>query len=166
MAVVPTSIITVAADLSALSSNATVTVGNVGGVQTVGTAIITGPMGATGTTGLTGATGAIGNGVTTGGTLGQVLTKNTSTNFDVSWQPIPTATFSNSGSIQLGTDLGGSASAIQVKSAHLLSSGFFILDSNNVQWNVTIATDGSLNTSPANTTGNLALGQLLVLGYI
>jgi len=44
-----------------------------------------GPPGPTGPAGATGATGATGPGVATGGTTGQVLTKNTATNYDTGW---------------------------------------------------------------------------------
>jgi hypothetical protein len=44
-----------------------------------------GPQGPRGPTGSTGATGATGNGVSSGGTTGQVLIKNSSTNYDTSW---------------------------------------------------------------------------------
>jgi hypothetical protein len=44
-----------------------------------------GPQGATGSQGPQGTTGATGPGVATGGAAGQVLTKNTATNFDTGW---------------------------------------------------------------------------------
>lgn len=44
-----------------------------------------GATGATGATGTTGTTGATGPGVPTGGTVGQVLTKNSLTSYDASW---------------------------------------------------------------------------------
>jgi hypothetical protein len=44
-----------------------------------------GPTGPAGPPGATGATGPAGPGVATGGTTGQVLTKNTATNFDTGW---------------------------------------------------------------------------------
>jgi len=44
-----------------------------------------GPQGPRGPTGATGATGATGNGVSSGGTVGQVLIKNSSTNYDTVW---------------------------------------------------------------------------------
>ena len=44
-----------------------------------------GAQGATGATGVTGATGTPGQGVPTGGTAGQVLAKNSGTNFDAGW---------------------------------------------------------------------------------
>lgn len=64
---------------------------------------IIGPVGNTGATGPTGATGA---GVPTGGTSGQVLTKNSSTNYDDSWvTPTAAPVFSvagRTGAITLG----------------------------------------------------------------
>jgi microcystin-dependent protein len=45
----------------------------------------TGPQGPQGPTGTTGAQGPAGQGVPTGGTAGQVLTKNTGTNYDTGW---------------------------------------------------------------------------------
>ena len=44
-----------------------------------------GPQGPKGTTGTTGATGATGAGVASGGTSGQILIKNSATNYDTSW---------------------------------------------------------------------------------
>ncbi len=52
-----------------------------------GPAGVKGDTGATGATGLTGATGV---GIPTGGTTGQALLKNSSTNYDTAWQTIPT----------------------------------------------------------------------------
>lgn len=52
----------------------------------------TGPPGATGPTGLTGAPGPTGPGVSPGGTLGQVLTKTSGTDFATDWEtphPLP-----------------------------------------------------------------------------
>jgi len=45
----------------------------------------TGAAGTNGSNGATGATGATGVGLTTGGTTGQVLKKNSATNYDSSW---------------------------------------------------------------------------------
>ena len=44
-----------------------------------------GPQGNPGTPGATGSTGATGPGVATGGAVGQLLTKNSATNFDTLW---------------------------------------------------------------------------------
>ena len=46
---------------------------------------VTGGQGPRGTTGATGATGAAGAGIATGGTAGQVLIKNSSTDYDTAW---------------------------------------------------------------------------------
>jgi hypothetical protein len=46
---------------------------------------VQGPQGPRGLTGATGSTGGAGPGVATGGTSGQVLTKNSSTNYDTYW---------------------------------------------------------------------------------
>jgi hypothetical protein len=48
----------------------------------------TGAAGATGAAGSAGAVGATGPGVATGGTTGQVLTKNSATNYDTSWSTV------------------------------------------------------------------------------
>src|SRR5690349_17816448 len=70
------------------------------GTVPVGPRGLTGPTGATGATGATGpagadgadgapgADGADGVGVPTGGTAGQVLTKDSGTDFDTSWQDV------------------------------------------------------------------------------
>jgi hypothetical protein len=52
---------------------------------------VTGVTGPTGITGATGATGPPGSGVPSGGTTGQFLVKNTSTNYDTSWSSILTS---------------------------------------------------------------------------
>jgi hypothetical protein len=53
----------------------------------------TGPVGPQGPPGATGPAGAAGPGVATGGTTGQVLTKNTATNYDTGWTtPLSQAT--------------------------------------------------------------------------
>jgi hypothetical protein len=44
-----------------------------------------GPQGPRGPTGATGATGATGNGIASGGTTGQILIKNSSTDYDTAW---------------------------------------------------------------------------------
>jgi len=51
-----------------------------------GTSWIAAGTGSPGPTGPAGATGPAGPGVPVGGSTGQVLTKNTSTNYDTSWQ--------------------------------------------------------------------------------
>jgi hypothetical protein len=57
-----------------------------------------GPQGNPGATGATGPTGPAGQGVPTGGTTGQVLTKNSATNYDTSWlAPTGGGNVSNSG---------------------------------------------------------------------
>lgn len=51
----------------------------------------TGATGATGAAGATGATGATGPGVASGGTTGQVLKKNSATNYDTAWATLTKA---------------------------------------------------------------------------
>lgn len=53
----------------------------------------TGPAGPTGPTGATGATGATGPGVAAGGTTGQILTKNSSTDYDTYWAAAGAASY-------------------------------------------------------------------------
>ena len=63
--------------------------GEQGNVGPTGPAGPTGPTGADSTViGPTGPTGATGPGVATGGTIGQVLTKSSSTNYDTEWTDI------------------------------------------------------------------------------
>ena len=64
-----------------------------------------GATGAKGATGATGAQGPAGPGVPTGGTTGQVLVKNSSTNYDAIWQTITTPTVSLT-SLKLGALIG------------------------------------------------------------
>lgn len=82
-------------DVYEKSAGAWAVVGNIkgptGGAGSVGATGATGPTGATGATGgsgsngTNGTNGANGQGVPTGGTAGQVLGKNSSTDFDASW---------------------------------------------------------------------------------
>ena len=54
---------------------------------------VQGPQGPRGLTGSTGSTGAAGPGVATGGTTGQILAKNSSTNYDTYWVDPPVSSF-------------------------------------------------------------------------
>lgn len=59
-----------------------------------GTTGLQGPQGVTGPTGSTGATGPTGSpgaGIATGGSTGQMLVKNSATNYDTTWATVPTA---------------------------------------------------------------------------
>ena len=70
-----------------------------------------GATGSTGATGATGATGPAGPGVPTGGTAGQVLTKNSSTNYDAKWNTL----------VSYGTsDLTASSSSLASGQIHLV----------------------------------------------
>ena len=66
---------------------------------------IQGSQGPRGLTGATGATGATGPGVATGGTTGQFLIKNSSTNYDTSWTTLGSIATLNT--VTLGTDTTG-----------------------------------------------------------
>ena len=73
-----------------------------------------GPQGPRGPTGATGATGATGNGVASGGTTGQVLIKNSGSNYDTAWSSSLTSltTITATGNITSGNaDLGNLATA-------------------------------------------------------
>ena len=59
--------------------------GETGAQGPAGPTGLQGPQGIQGETGATGATGPAGPGVASGGTAGQVLVKNSSTNYDTSW---------------------------------------------------------------------------------
>ncbi len=75
-----------APQISAVISQPAQIISQVGQTTTIGaTAILSGPTGLTGETGATGAAGAAGEGVPIGGTTGQVLAKNSNTNFDTEW---------------------------------------------------------------------------------
>lgn len=67
-------------------TGATGATGPTGPTGATGATGATGPTGPTGATGATGATGPAGPGVPVGGTTGQVLTKDTGTDYDTSWQ--------------------------------------------------------------------------------
>jgi hypothetical protein len=84
----PSSTIEVAVDLTGLDATSSVSATAVSNSTVVSTAVLTGPTGATGATGPTGATGSQGEpgqGVAAGGTIGQVLTKASSTSYDTFW---------------------------------------------------------------------------------
>lgn len=115
---------------SSVSEGVTVS-GNVstGGKGLTGDMGPQGPTGATGATGLQGSTGATGAqgvkgdtgaGVPTGGTTGQILSKNSGTNYDTGWMDAsagttPDATTLAKGKLQLAGDLGGTAALPLVK---------------------------------------------------
>lgn len=67
--------------------------GDTGPAGPTGPTGATGATGPTGPTGATGATGATGPGVATGGTAGQVLTKNSSTDYDTIWADAGAASY-------------------------------------------------------------------------
>lgn len=72
----------------------------------------TGPTGPKGDTGNTGAAGAAGVGVPTGGVTGQVLTKNSNTDYDTTWGTSSVSnsvTFTSTGGAAAGTTYNGSA---------------------------------------------------------
>lgn len=62
--------------------------GATGATGATGSQGIQGATGATGATGAAGAAGANGQGVPTGGTTGQILTKTSNTDFDTAWQTL------------------------------------------------------------------------------
>jgi len=64
---------------------------------------ITGPAGADGANGSDGADGADGEGVPEGGTSGQWLRKESSTDFDTAWASLPAASTSAQGIVELAT---------------------------------------------------------------
>lgn len=68
------------------ATGATGATGQTGATGAQGERGLQGERGFTGNTGPTGATGPAGPGVPTGGQAGQVLTKNTSSDYDTSWQ--------------------------------------------------------------------------------
>jgi hypothetical protein len=79
--------ICIAANTNQAPPNATYwsLVAQVGAVGATGPTGAVGAAGTPGAAGPTGATGAVGPGVPIGGTTGQVLAKNTATNYDTVW---------------------------------------------------------------------------------
>jgi hypothetical protein len=75
--------------------NFTGTVNQTGATGPQGPTGSTGPTGATGSTGATGPQGSTGPGVATGGTTGQVLAKNSGTNYDTGWESLTEASIPN-----------------------------------------------------------------------
>lgn len=69
------------------STGATGATGSTGPTGATGPAGSTGATGATGSTGAAGPQGETGEGVPTGGATGEVLTKNSGTDFDAGWAP-------------------------------------------------------------------------------
>ena len=88
---------------------------------------------------LTGGVGPAGPGIATGGTAGQMLTKNSATNFDTAWSaaPVPTVRLVGTGTGLLG---GGDLSAnrtlsvdttvVQARSEKAVANGYASLDAN------------------------------------
>lgn len=60
----------------------------------------TGPAGAAGAAGATGATGATGQGIPSGGTTSQVLSKNSNTDFDTGWSTLQSMAYTLQASTQ------------------------------------------------------------------
>jgi hypothetical protein len=90
---------------------------------------ITGPAGADGANGSDGADGADGEGVPEGGTSGQWLRKESSTDFDTAWASLPAASTSAQGIVELATTaetVAGSDTARAVTPAGLAAK--FIVD--------------------------------------
>jgi hypothetical protein len=86
----PASTLGVTGDMYLQNTNGHVWQKQVAGWTDTGTIILgpvgpTGPTGATGATGAAGPTGPAGQGVPTGGATGQVLAKNSATNYDTAW---------------------------------------------------------------------------------
>lgn len=138
---------------------------------------------------LTGPRGATGAGVPSGGTAGQVVKKNSSTDFDASWdtldktdvgltnidntsdanKPVSTATQTAlngklNATAAAGGDLAGNYPNPTVIGAHFLYAGFYITDVNGNIWLVQINPDGTFSTE--NTTVGNYNGFLMAIAYI
>jgi len=100
-------------------SGATGPTGLTGSTGPIGLTGSTGPTGPTGATGLTGATGP---GVATGGTTGQVLAKNSATNYDTGWVDPPAG---NSG-YRMGNGPDYQSSYVYVGYAHISNGNWYI----------------------------------------
>lgn len=106
---------------------------------------VTGPTGATGPTGQTGPqgpTGATGAGVPVGGTSGQVLTKNSSTNYDTIWST-PSA-----GSSTLAADT-------DVAIASPVNNDVLTYDSASSKWKNKPASGGTITGPGSSTVGDI-----------
>ena len=87
-----------------------------------------GPQGPRGPTGATGSTGATGNGVATGGTTGQVLIKNSATDYDTAWSSNLIYSFNtgNLAFIQANTaTIIGQAAYIQANTATIIAQAAY-----------------------------------------
>lgn len=96
----------------------------------------TGETGATGSTGVTGATGATGVGVPTGGTTGQALIKNSSTDYDTSWG---TVSGGGGSSYSIVRTQGGTAYTLQLSDA-----GYYIQTTSTTAVTITVPTQASV----------------------
>jgi hypothetical protein len=79
-------------------------------IRNITDTVATGITGKTGATGAIGATGATGAGVAAGGTTGQVLVKNSNTNYDTTWATITNAYCLFNGAGVAGSSAGNTVS--------------------------------------------------------
>lgn len=115
----------------------------------------TGPQGPAGTSGSTGPQGPAGPGVPTGGTAGQVLTKNSGTNYDTKWTTPATGVTSFNGRTGAVSPASGDYTAAQVGAVPTSRTVNSKALSSNIS--LTAADVGALPTSGGTITGNLRL---------
>ena len=99
-----------------------------------------GTQGPRGATGATGSTGATGNGVPTGGTTGQILAKNSGTNYDTKWTNIFDGDFTITGNLTItGTSTTLHANNLSIQ------DNMILLNSNNTTTNPDLGFAGNYN---------------------
>lgn len=104
------------------ATGATGPAGATGPTGATGATGATGPQGPAGATGATGATGPAGPGVPTGGTTGQVLKKNSATDYDTVWGTVSASPGGSSGQLQYNNASafgGAAATAYATSGTHL-----------------------------------------------
>ena len=112
-----------------------------------------GPQGPRGPTGATGATGATGPGVASGGTSGQVLIKNSSTNYDTVWSDNLITSFDKANS-----------TSIYANNAFVYANSAFSNQNTTGVWANSAFTYANSGFSQANTAISNALAYAIALG--
>ena len=129
-----------------------------------------GPQGPRGPTGSTGPTGATGNGVSSGGTSGQVLIKNSSANYDTTWSNNLIDAWNTGNAAFVAANAAGSLTQGAYNQANVGAS--FVNTGGTVTGNVLITKDLSVtgnlyilgNTTSINTSSFTVQDSLIVLG--
>ena len=138
--------------------------GDTGDTGPTGPAGTTGATGPTGPTGAAGATGATGPGVASGGTTGQILTKNSGTDYDTIWAAAPGGGSGNTVYYQTTAPTGGTYATgdIWVDSDSVLGGPLELTDSPNSTSTTTAATPNAVFQSIKNVESSMYSSTTIV----